>query len=49
MPQLCAHLEQARDVPPHPPDGCAECLQSGDTWVPGEHWRLCYVDEVMSE
>lgn len=36
--QPCAHLERAHDVAPHPPEGCAECLQSGDTWV---HLRKC--------
>lgn len=36
--QPCAHLERAHDVPPQPPDGCAECLQSGDEWV---HLRKC--------
>jgi monovalent cation/hydrogen antiporter len=36
----CAHLE-ARPVPeprPGTPDGCAECLADGGTWV---HLRLC--------
>lgn len=35
---LCAHLQDARDHAPNTPDGCEECLASGDTWV---HLRLC--------
>jgi uncharacterized UBP type Zn finger protein len=34
----CAHLDQVRDVQPLTPDGCEECLKSGDWWV---HLRLC--------
>jgi uncharacterized UBP type Zn finger protein len=34
----CTHLDQIRDVTPRTPDGCKECLQTGDTWV---HLRLC--------
>lgn len=34
----CTHLDEIRDVVPITPDGCAECLASGDTWV---HLRLC--------
>lgn len=34
----CTHLEQIRDVMPKTPDGCEECLKTGDSWV---HLRLC--------
>jgi len=34
----CTHLDQIRDVTPNTPEGCEECLQSGDDWV---HLRLC--------
>ncbi len=29
----CTHLDQIRDVTPSA-EGCEECLQMGDTWVP---------------
>jgi len=38
MDQQCKHLAQVRDVTPKTPDGCEECLASGDEWV---HLRLC--------
>ncbi|HEX6589777.1 MAG TPA: UBP-type zinc finger domain-containing protein [Longimicrobiales bacterium] len=38
MPFTCTHLDQVRDGEPRTPDGCEECLQSGDSWV---HLRLC--------
>jgi uncharacterized UBP type Zn finger protein len=38
MDQQCKHLSQVRSVAPKTPDGCEECLQSGDEWV---HLRLC--------
>jgi hypothetical protein len=38
MAQQCKHLSQVRDVAPTTPDGCEECLQTGDEWV---HLRLC--------
>jgi len=38
MAQQCKHLAQVRDVEPKTPDGCEECLASGDAWV---HLRLC--------
>lgn len=38
MAQPCKHLAQVRDVAPKTPDGCEECLASGDEWV---HLRLC--------
>jgi len=34
----CTHLGQIREVTPRTPQGCEECLASGDTWV---HLRLC--------
>ena len=37
-PRLCPHLRQASDHRPRTPNGCEECLASGDTWV---HLRLC--------
>ena len=36
--QSCSHLSQIRHVQPRTPDGCEECLASGDEWV---HLRLC--------
>jgi len=38
MDQQCKHLSQVHDVAPKTPDGCEECLESGDEWV---HLRLC--------
>ena len=38
MSITCTHLDQIHDVTPNTPDGCEECLQSGDTWV---HLRIC--------
>lgn len=35
---VCEHLDQAADVAPDPPDGCAECLAAGDAWM---HLRMC--------
>jgi hypothetical protein len=37
---LCAHLDQVHDVEPRTPEGCAECLKTGDKWV---ELRLCLV------
>lgn len=36
----CAHLDDAPAEPPAPgtPEGCAECLSSGGSWV---HLRQC--------
>ena len=34
----CAHVQMAKDPPARTPDGCEECLASGDRWV---HLRLC--------
>lgn len=37
--ETCDHLIVANpDVVPITPEGCEECLKSGDTWV---HLRLC--------
>jgi len=38
MAQQCKHLAQVRNVKPKTPDGCEECLETGDEWV---HLRLC--------
>jgi uncharacterized UBP type Zn finger protein len=38
MTQRCPHADLIRDVPPQTPEGCAECLQSGEEWV---HLRKC--------
>jgi hypothetical protein len=37
MAEYCSHFDQVRPVEPGT-QGCAECLQTGDTWV---HLRLC--------
>jgi uncharacterized UBP type Zn finger protein len=35
----CIHLKKAkRNVKPNTPEGCEECLASGDKWV---HLRVC--------
>lgn len=34
----CTHLDQIRGVQPATPEGCEECLKTGDRWV---HLRLC--------
>ena len=38
MPAQCEHVVQARNVQPHTPNGCEECLKTGMRWV---HLRLC--------
>jgi uncharacterized UBP type Zn finger protein len=38
MAQQCKHLAQVLDVTARTPDGCEECLETGDEWV---HLRLC--------
>jgi uncharacterized UBP type Zn finger protein len=40
MAKTCTHLDQIQDVQPKTPEGCEECLQTGDTWV---HLRLCLI------
>jgi len=36
----CSHIGLIRDVVPTTPEGCEECLQSGDEWI---HLRVCLV------
>lgn len=38
MATTCTHLDQIKNVKPRTPNGCEECLNSGDSWV---HLRLC--------
>ena len=38
MKTKCTHLDGLGDPEPRTPDGCEECLASGDRWV---HLRLC--------
>jgi uncharacterized UBP type Zn finger protein len=38
MAQQCKHLSHVHSVTPTTPDGCEECLATGDEWV---HLRLC--------
>jgi len=38
MAIVCKHLDQIREVTPTTPDGCEECLKTGQKWV---HLRLC--------
>jgi uncharacterized UBP type Zn finger protein len=38
MTSPCQHVAAIRPVKPVTPEGCQECLESGDTWV---HLRLC--------
>ena len=34
----CSHAKTIKNPAPRTPEGCEECLLSGDTWV---HLRLC--------
>jgi len=34
----CTHLDHIHPVQPRTPQGCEECLKSGDRWV---HLRMC--------
>jgi uncharacterized UBP type Zn finger protein len=34
----CPHIHDAGNPAPRTPEGCEECLKSGDEWV---HLRLC--------
>jgi uncharacterized UBP type Zn finger protein len=34
----CTHLDQIEDVTPLTPQGCGECMKTGDRWV---HLRIC--------
>jgi len=38
MATPCTHLDPITDIEPQTPNGCAECLALGGTWV---HLRLC--------
>lgn len=38
MSQQCSHLKEIKHTSARTPDGCEECLQTGDAWV---HLRLC--------
>jgi uncharacterized UBP type Zn finger protein len=38
MASACEHIIGLEPVDPTTPQGCAECLASGDSWV---HLRLC--------
>jgi len=35
---VCTHIAQLHEVEPRTPEGCEECLATGDEWV---HLRLC--------
>ena len=35
---ICAHLMSAKEQKANTPQGCEECLKTGDEWV---HLRLC--------
>jgi uncharacterized UBP type Zn finger protein len=38
MEQGCAHLKEIKPSEPKTPEGCEECLRTGDGWV---HLRVC--------
>lgn len=38
MSDCCSHLFEISEVIPNTPNGCEECLKTGDRWV---HLRLC--------
>jgi CPA1 family monovalent cation:H+ antiporter len=38
MNATCEHIERAGNALPKTPQGCEECLKSGDSWL---HLRLC--------
>ncbi len=41
MKNICEHIEQIKTEPkPNTPEGCEECLKSGDEWV---HLRICLI------
>lgn len=40
MARNCEHLSQIKQVEPNTPNGCEECLKTGDSWV---HLRLCEI------
>ena len=35
---VCTHIAELQPVEPRTPEGCEECLATGDEWV---HLRLC--------
>jgi uncharacterized UBP type Zn finger protein len=37
-PAPCSHLDQIQEVEPRTPEGCEECMKTGDRWV---HLRVC--------
>jgi len=41
MPAECRHVDQVRNVTPQTPEGCEECLKSGDTWVQLRECLVC--------
>jgi len=36
--QQCVHIAGVQEIKPSTPQGCEDCLKTGDTWV---HLRLC--------
>ncbi len=40
MENKCSHLKEIKRVVPKTPNGCEECLKTGDGWV---HLRLCEI------
>ncbi|MEO8073349.1 MAG: UBP-type zinc finger domain-containing protein [Acidobacteriota bacterium] len=38
MAETCSHIKEINSVAPRTPNGCEECLKTGDSWV---HLRLC--------
>lgn len=38
MKNECSHFDQVKQPAPNTPEGCEECLKTGDDWV---HLRLC--------
>ena len=38
MVEMCSHLKNPSEIKPKTPEGCEECLKTGDDWV---HLRLC--------
>ncbi len=39
MEYICDHIENAdKSINPRTPEGCEDCLKTGDSWV---HLRLC--------
>ena len=41
MQNTCGHIKNIKTEPePNTPEGCEECLKSGDDWV---HLRLCLI------